>query len=87
MVDQGSIFEDERELPVDIFENGERTRIIVELPGVNEEDVRLDLTEDILAISANRGNYNYRKNIKLSRTSERIIGKTYNNGILEITLT
>ena len=86
MVDQGSIFKDERELPVDIFENGKKIRIIVELPGVNEEDIRLDLIEDILTVAASQGNQNYYKNVKLPRPYEGIIGKIFNNGILEVTL-
>ena len=86
MVDQEPILKDERELPLHIFENGKKIRVIVELPGVNEEDIRLDLIEDILAVAANRGNYNYRRNIKLPRPSENIIGKIYNNGILEVIL-
>jgi len=86
MVDQGSVFKDERELQVDIFENGKKTRVIVELPGVNEEDIRLDLIKDILTVAANRESYNYRKDIKLRCTLESITGKIYNNGILEVTL-
>ena len=76
----------ERDIRVDIFENGKKIRVIAELPGVNEEDLRLDLIEDILTIAASRGNHNYRKDIKLPRTSEGIIGKIFNNGILEVTL-
>lgn len=76
----------ERDIPVDIFEEEKKIRVIAELPGVNEEDIRLDLNEDILVIFANRGNHNYRKDIKLPRTFESITGKTYNNGILEVTL-
>jgi HSP20 family molecular chaperone IbpA len=86
MVDQGSIFKDERDLSVDIFENGKKIRIIVELHGVNEEDIRLDLIEDILTVVASRGNQNYYKIVKLPRPFEGIIGKMFNNGILEVTL-
>jgi len=61
-------------------------RVIVELPGVNEEDIRLDLNEDTLTISASRANRNYYKNVKLPRPSASMIGKIYNNGILEVIL-
>ena len=76
----------ERDIRVDIFENGKKIRVIVELPGVNEEDLRLDLTEDILAISASRGNRNYYKDVKLPNAYENIVGKAYNYGILEVIL-
>jgi len=76
----------ERDVFVDIFEEEKKIRVIAELPGISEEDIRLDLIEDILTIAASRGNHNYRKDIKLPRTFESITGKTYNNGILEVTL-
>ena len=61
-------------------------RVIVELPGINENDIKLDLTEDILTISASPGNRNYYKNVKLPRASQNIVRKLYNNGILAVTL-
>lgn len=76
----------ERDIHVDIFENGKKIRVIVELPGVNEEDLRLDLSEDILVISASRGNRNYYKDVKLPNAYENIVGRAYNNGILEVIL-
>ena len=76
----------ERDIHVDIFENRKKLRVIVELPGINEEDLRLDLIEDILAIFASRGNRNYYKDIKLPYVYENIVGKMYNNGILEVTV-
>ncbi|MFH1951346.1 MAG: Hsp20/alpha crystallin family protein [Pseudomonadota bacterium] len=76
----------ERDVFVDIFEEEKKIRVIAELPGVNEEDISLDLIEDLLTVAASRGNHNYRKDIKLPRTVESITGKTYNNGILEVTL-
>ena len=76
----------ERDVLVDIFEEENKLRVIAELPGVNEKDIRLDLNQDALIISASRGKRSYRKVVKLPRTSESIIGKIYNNGILEVTL-
>ncbi len=77
----------ERDVPVDIFEEENKLRVIAELPGVNEKDIRLDLNEDTLIISASRGNLSYYKNVKLPHGSKNIIRKIYNNGILEVTLT
>jgi len=86
MLDQNQIDKDQTDAPIDIFENGKEMRVIAELPGVNEEDIRLDLNEDTLTISASRANRNYYKNVKLPRASESIIGKIYNSGILEVIL-
>ncbi|MBU4426933.1 MAG: hypothetical protein KKB35_09375 [Proteobacteria bacterium] len=86
MLDQNQIDKDQTDAPVDIFESGKKTRVIVELAGVNEEDIRIDLSEDILIISASRGNQSYYKDVKLPRPSEGISGKIYNNGVLEVTL-
>ena len=77
---------DERDVSVDMFEGNNRLRVIAELPGVNENDIRLDLNQDALIISASRGKLNYRKVVKLPRISENIARKIYNNGILEVTL-
>ncbi len=74
----------ESDIPVDIFEEEKKIHVIGELPGVNEEDIRLDLNGDMLFISASRGARRYRKQVKLPRASESIIWKSYNNGILEV---
>jgi len=37
-MDKGEI-----DVPVDIFEKDNKLRVIAELPGVNEKDIRLDL--------------------------------------------
>lgn len=76
----------ERDVLVDIFEEENKLRVIAELPGVNEKDIKLDLNEDTLIISANWRNKSYHKKVKLPRISENILRKIYNNGILEVTL-
>jgi HSP20 family protein len=76
----------ERDIPTDIFEEENKIRVIAELPGVNEDDIRLNLNGETLFISASRGALRYRKQVKLPHASENIIGKLYNNGILEVIL-
>ena len=78
---------DKIDITVDIFEKEKKMRVIAELPGVNEEDIKLDLNEDTLFISVSRGYQRYRKLVKLPRTPENIDWKSYNNGILEVILT
>jgi len=74
------------DFPVDIYERGEKIRLIAELPGINEEDIRVYLNKDVLVIFANGKDRNYYKNTTLPRSSEHIIGKLYNSGCLEIIL-
>lgn len=76
----------QRQLPVDIFDKDKKLRVIAELPGINKEDVRLDLNGKTLVVSATHGNRSYFKNVNLPRASENIIAIIYNNGILEVTL-
>ena len=76
----------EKEIPIDIFEEDNKMRVIAELPGINEEDIRLELNKDKLIISARRGHRKYHKDVNLPRPSESIIEEIYNNGILEVTL-
>ena len=75
-----------KNIHVDIFENRKKIRVVVELHGVSKEDIRVELNEDILTISANRGNQSYYSDLRLPRVSDTIVGQAYNNGILEVTL-
>ena len=76
-----------RDLSLDIFEKDKKVRVVAELPGVNEEDITLDLNEDTLSISANGADQSYYKYVELPRTCNGILGKLCNNGILEVILT
>lgn len=77
---------DERGFIVDVFEQQRKMRVVAEIPGIEEEDISLDLNEDTLTMFASRGNRNYYKDVELPRVSDSIIGKIYSNGILEVTL-
>ena len=74
------------DFPVDVFEGERKIRLIAELPGLNEEDIKIDLNEKVLVIFASGKDRNYYKNIKLPCPSENIIGRLYNSGFLEIIL-
>ncbi|MBI2470939.1 MAG: Hsp20/alpha crystallin family protein [Planctomycetes bacterium] len=72
---------------VDVFEETDHTLIIADMPGVNENDIHVDLKDDILQISTKTTEKNYQKEILLkeSFTKDRIV-HTYKNGILKISL-
>lgn len=82
---QGPTVEEEREPITDIFDEDQEIRIYAEMPGVNQEDIKLDLKEDILDISAQTGDRKYHKEILLpSKVQAETMTSSYNNGILEI---
>jgi len=82
---EGPKVEEEREPLTDIFDEDDEIRIYAEMPGVNEADIKLDLKEDILDISAQTGDRKYHKEVLLpSKVQAETIVSSYNNGILEI---
>ena len=57
-------------------------RVIAELPGVKEEDIRIKLEDSMLTVSTN----DHKKDIPLYLPIKKIVGKTYRNSILEVRL-
>jgi len=82
---EGPKVEEEREPITDVFDEDEEIRIYAEMPGVNQEDIKLDLKEDILDISAQTGDRKYHKEILLpAKVQAETLASSYNNGILEV---
>ncbi len=72
---------------VDVFEESGYVLVVAEMPGVGEEDVHLELREDILTITAGKGNKKYRKEVLLPGTfSTKEMSHTCRNGVLEVKL-
>lgn len=82
---KGPKIEEEREPITDIFDEKEEIRVYAEMPGVNKEDIVVDLKEDILDISAKSGETKYRKEILLpAKVKSESLSWTYKNGVLEV---
>jgi HSP20 family protein len=82
---QGPKVEEEREPLTDVFDEEQEIRIYAEMPGVNQEDIKLDLKEDILELNAQTGDRKYRKEILLpAKVKTETMTSSYNNGILEV---
>jgi len=82
---QGPRVEEEREPIVDVFDEKGEIRVYAEMPGVNEEDIKLDLKGDILDISAQSRDRKYHKEVLLpTRVKPETLTSSYKNGILEI---
>jgi HSP20 family protein len=74
-----------REPLVDIFEEEGHLLVQAELPGISKEDVRIVAKDDVLTISAERGDRKYRKEVLLPRDlSPQKMRVSCRNGILEI---
>jgi HSP20 family protein len=81
----GPTVEAEREPITDVFDEGEELRIYAEMPGVSPEDIKLDLREDILDISAQTGDRKYHKELLLpTKVKADTLSSNYNNGVLEV---
>lgn len=74
-----------REPMVDVFEEDDHVLVLAELPGISTEDVRIDLKDDVLTISAERGDKKYRKEVLLPRSiAKEKMQVSCKNGVLEI---
>ena len=73
-----------QERPVDIFDEKDYIKVIAEIPGVEEDDIKINLEKDRLTISVNVPDYKYHQKLKLPCESKGKLGKFYRNGILEV---
>jgi HSP20 family protein len=80
-----TVVQEVREPVVDVFEEEDHVLVLAEMPGVSAEDVQITVEDDLLTISAERGDKEYRKEVLLPVKSTR--EKTQvscNNGVVEI---
>lgn len=75
-----------QEPPADVFDEETHLKVVAELPGIEEEDIEIDLNGARLVISANTPAHKYRKEIVLPRAPDGKVERLYRNGILELTL-
>ncbi|MCK9427001.1 MAG: Hsp20/alpha crystallin family protein [Ignavibacteriaceae bacterium] len=82
---KGPTVEEEREPITDVFDEKEEVRIYAEMPGVNEEEIKINLSDDILDISAKNQDRKYHKEILLpSKVKAETLTSNYKNGVLEV---
>jgi HSP20 family protein len=82
---KGPTVEEEREPMTDVFDEKEEVRVYAEMPGVNEEDIKVVLRGDILDISAQSGDRKYHKEVLLpTKVKAETTSSSYKNGILEV---
>ena len=82
---EGPKVDEEREPITDIFDEKNEIVIITEMPGIEENDIKIDLKEDILELSAASKNRTYRKELLLPlKAVKQNLRHKFTNGILEI---
>jgi len=83
-----SVVQEIREPMVDVFEEDDHTLVVAEMPGIDVDDVILEVRDDLLTLSAVKGAKKYRKEVLLpSNYSREKMSVTSNNGIIEIRCT
>lgn len=79
------VVEDVREPVVDVFDEEGHVLVVAEMPGIRSGDVRLEIEEDLLTVSAERGDKKYRKEVLLPQSfSREQIQMTCHSGVVEI---
>jgi len=74
-----------REPLVDVFDEGDVLLVIVELPGVDEKDIRITVDDDLLRIATRTRGRRYVTELYLPHPVG-TVESTYKNGVLEIKL-
>jgi HSP20 family protein len=67
----------------DIFDEEDHIKIIAEIPGVDGNDINLNLQGDKLTISVDILDRKYHQELKLPCSPKGEVGKSYKNGVLE----
>jgi HSP20 family molecular chaperone IbpA len=72
---------------VDVFDDGKSLRVVVELPGVKKEDVRVRFMDGILRIEVSKGGRVHRRDVpcKVTPGSVEVKSTRENNSVVEIT--
>lgn len=79
------VVEEIREPVVDVFEEQDHVLIVAEMPGISASDVKLAVKDDVLTITAKRGDKKYRKEVLLPGSyAQDKMTLSCNNGVLEI---
>ena len=80
-----SVVEEVSEPLVDIFDEGDHLVVIAELPGVSAEEIKVEVTGDIINLEAFGEERKYAKEILLPNTvTVESLTTAYKNGILKI---
>ena len=74
----------QREVVADIFDESDYLKVIAELPGVDEKDIKAEVRDNLLILSAQATGREYYKEIELPCLVKNELNLTYKNGILVV---
>jgi HSP20 family protein len=76
----------EREPLVDVNTTDNEVKVVLEMPGVKKEDIKINAFDGSVEVMANNPQRKYHKTVELPQDADiETVKSTYNNGILEIT--
>jgi HSP20 family protein len=76
----------EREPLVEVNTTDSEVKVVLEMPGVKKEDIRINAFDGSVDVIANNPQRKYHKSVELPQNADmETVKSTYNNGILEIT--
>jgi HSP20 family protein len=79
---------EEREPLVDVINTNNEIKVVVELSGVEKNDIKLHGTENTLTISVDTPQHKYYKEVDLpAKVDPKTAKSAYKNGVLEVTVT
>lgn len=82
---EGPVVEEVREPMVDVFDEKDHIRIIAEMPGVEKDDIHIDVKDEVVTLRAERGERKYKKDVALpSSVNTSTLISAYKNGVMEI---
>lgn len=80
-----TVVQEIREPVADIFEEADHVLVVAEMPGISAQDVRVEVEDKVLTITAGKKDKKYRKEILLPQAFPREkMQISCNNGVLEI---
>ena len=80
-----SVVSEIREPVVDVFEEADHVLVVAEMAGIGSGDVHVEVRDDVLIISAEKGDKKYRKEVLLPQSFTREkLEISCQNGILQI---
>jgi HSP20 family protein len=84
---QGPVVDNVREPMVDTFDEGEFIQVVMEMPGVDDSDIKYEIKQEILIIKGETGDRKYYKEVLLpSAIDDTKVSHSIKNGILEMKL-
>lgn len=76
-----------REPLMDVFDEDHEVRVVAEVPGVEEGDIRVEVHDDVLTLAAEGRERRYEKELLLPAAVEPEYQRSYLNGVLELRFT